>query len=1024
MKVPDALRDAAFPPPSAIAAWRGAKQPALIAGLERVAPELRGLQGWAAEALSSRKKLGAPLGEEGSAELGALVALCRDNAVTLAAELVSVHGLLPVLEAALAEHAFVARYQHGKAPALWLVPASAEAPAPPVVAVRPSRVPWIDATRSWLDRAPPPELARARALAAKARLHLPLTERAALARAFRDEAWAEADAVALAVAPPSGAAELASIVQRLLPYVATDEAFEALAARATSALFHSKVYAEILVRTPAERALRRLARLLELPLAVEATAHVVMIVEAIACFDEAAAAEAIARAAHVARAEAKAYFLAHPEHRRSLVARAEGRGKTATTVRAIVVEIERAEAARRAVDDPVRKLPRCLAEPPWRNRPAPWPARDLAPICDGERITPTAELRAQRPVLFPRTGGDAAILAESGQLDEAEFAGLSDEAALANVERLPVRGLGWPLMRFGERALEAVSEVLRARPMAAHAPIIAMIRSPRIAAVVWDFHEDERWLLADPTISALGLIPELFAVSSARRWTAEMGLLRLVVAGHRAAIEEAAARWNIERDVAAILDRDPWSRVPEPLPALHRKVQEDALTVLATREGPLPPSTTATVAQLVAISPPFLPHPGLLELRAECTEESRSQLAWELSEETGATKAIALLGGDGAIRLLDRQLSAKRPEMKPAERFAAFDALAWNGSPLALALLMKQALSSPWPDRNEAIDAHLDEIARRRGLARWELEDETFAALAFDGTEVDLDYGARSFGLRVDDHLVPYVVAADGARLDGLPKPTRKDDPSKSAAAKATLRDLTLDLDDIRVTLFAYFERAMATGRSWEVARFRRIVVGHPLLGRVARSLVFELDVGDGSRFVRIAEDGTFADARDVAVTASDRSSIGVAHPLHLSADERAAFRQVFDDYAIFPPFAQLARETYALRADEREAKSLTRFQGRVVATARVGDLLGARGWQHGRHPALVKPLGSREVCMVLRSRRGGATEIEGVTLAAKDGPDDERPFAMQLPFSLLSDVEASELLRDLEMLPLAVGKR
>jgi hypothetical protein len=274
--------------------------------------------------------------------------------------------------------------------------------------------------------------------------------------------------------------------------------------------------------------------------------------------------------------------------------------------------------------------------------------------------------------------------------------------------------------------------------------------------------------------------------------------------------------------------------------------------------------------------------------------------------------------------------------------------------------------------------------------------------------------------VRVDDHLVPHLLAEDGARIDKLPKPTKKDDAKKAARAKEALQALSLDLDDIRATVFAHFERAMTSGRSWSAGRFRRTVVAHPLLGRVARSLVFEAYVQDVTRFVRVAEDGTFADANDIAVTLPDDAEVLVAHPLHFSETERSAFRRLFDDYALFAPFPQLTRETFTLTASEREATALVRFEGRLVATARVGDLFGLRGWQHGPHPNMVKTLGAREVHLAIHSRGSGASQIERVSLRAKASPNDDRPFSLALPFSLLSDVEASELLRDLETIPTA----
>jgi hypothetical protein len=362
------------------------------------------------------------------------------------------------------------------------------------------------------------------------------------------------------------------------------------------------------------------------------------------------------------------------------------------------------------------------------------------------------------------------------------------------------------------------------------------------------------------------------------------------------------------------------------------------------------------------------------------------------------------------VRKLDAILSAKRQAWQPEVRLRALDALVRAGTPLALVLLQKHALLSPWSDRTRHIEARLDELARVRGRTRSDLEDTAMGELDVARELPLLDYGPRHFRVVLDDHLLPHLRDEAGQWVPNLPKPTKKDDAEKAANAKDRLEALTLDLDDVRETVLTFFERALATGRTWDAERFEGRIVRHPLLVSVAQRLVF----ASGECLFRVAEDRTFADATDSAVRLSPGDRVSVAHPIHMPPVALERFRALFADYEIIQPFPQLERTTFRFTDAEREALKVTRFVGRKVATAARGRLLGGPGWQDDRGARVEKPLGAHRAVLHYRSLGAGKS-----TAAA----DDLRELTLQegdrdVPFSSLSTIEASELLRDLESLP------
>ncbi len=997
------------------------KPEALEAGLARVGEALRPLQMWLVQALASRRGLEADLGSEAVTRVQAIVAAGPERAWVVAATLAAAHGVGPVLEALVTPLAVVnvGRIE-AKARMGWLVPAGGETGGG--IAIRPELTPWIFALRPFVRAAPEAARSDFARRVAEARPSLPLHQRAAWTRTFENEAWAAEDAALLAAGTHGVPAHgISSVARCLLPYLESEATFDAVAGAAGSELFTTSVYAEVLMRPPVPRALRRLIVLLAKPLEKESTAHVIQIVEVLACVQSETAAGAIASAAHLARGAAKAYFAANPQYLPHLEAAATGRGRDAATVREIVVELERQRAMAGASDDAVatEHLPRCIAAPPWLTRETPWPARVLDVIVDRERVVETEALRRVREQMTRSSKAatperDAEIAGTKGALEPARFFELSDDAALATMHRLPAYSLACAVARFGVVAIPRLAALMTAKPLKTHAELLAQLRTPRLARVAWSFHHDEAWILGDPEGSALGLVPDLFAVQLHHRHAAEIGLLRLCVAGHRAALERAAARYggDVASEVQRILDRDPAQRLPDPLPAIHAKFEDGSLPVLITEHGPLPPSANATIGRLLAVSPGWLPHPGIVELRATCTQASRDAFAWEAYRKAFGMKVLSLLGGDGCARNLDAELSSARSKFSPAQRHEAYAVLARIGTPLARSLLAKHALLSPWRDRNQRIDGLL--AAPGQTDVEGNLED-TLLAIEVDPDRVTLDYGPRAFRVLVDEHLQPWVVDEGKRRTPKLPKPTKKDDAAKAAAAAAAFDALRLDLDDHRQTALLWLERAMAQGRAWRIDRLRKIV-RHPLLGRLAPRLVWE-ELGTPSRFFRVAEDRTFADETDAALELAEQATVALAHPVRVPEGVRDGFHQILHDYAIIQPFEQLQRESYRPSEVERAAPELARFDGRRVASARLEGLLGARGWQHGGHTSMHKPIG--EYLAVLEIPRR-AVHARGATAADQLGKVTLRGPTGAATLGALTAVQASELLRDLETLPSA----
>lgn len=448
-----------------------------------------------------------------------------------------------------------------------------------------------------------------------------------------------------------------------------------------------------------------------------------------------------------------------------------------------------------------------------------------------------------------------------------------------------------------------------------------------------------------------------------------------------------------------------------------------------------PLSALERLGTLLAQSPLGAPDPGLAEVRAACSPASLGSFAWDLffawltagrpKEQGWAYHALAALGDDECMRRLTPLLAEWTEEGQHHQSKRALEVLAAQGSDTALRQLQILAKRGKGPAVRNGAARQLQAAAEARGLSRGDLEEilmPTFG-LGPDGSR-ELSYGPRSFRVGFDELLRPFVLDTAGKRLKDLPDPGRDDDPEQASTALADWKALKKDVKAVAGLHLRRLEEAMASRHRWEPQAFRERLVRHPLLGHLARRLVWGA-WSEGSLLgtFRVSEDGTPADAADSAWEIPEGARIGLVHRLDLGDSAAAAWKRLLDDYEILQPFPQIVREVFQPTNEEREARELVRSTGRRVST---GKLLGleSRGWTRGRHPDtstsfwIEKPVGPDCLAVIFLEpgiELGNPRSTPQQTLARIVLLD---PASREEAVQTLGDLEPvvfSELVRDLE---------
>ncbi len=246
----------------------------------------------------------------------------------------------------------------------------------------------------------------------------------------------------------------------------------------------------------------------------------------------------------------------------------------------------------------------------------------------------------------------------------------------------------------------------------------------------------------------------------------------------------------------------------------------------------------------------------------------------------------------------------------------------------------------------------LGDVSRQRGLSVGDLEDLIVPDLGLDEHgSMTLDYGPRRFTVGFDEQLEPFVRDDAGNRLLAIPHAGSGDDPEKATQAAALWKQLKGDVKTIGREQTQRLERAMCDERQWSAEAFATHLVAHRLVGHLARRLVFathtraRVPTEDGTieGTFRVAEDGTYDDGERTVTVAPD-ARVVIAHPAMLDEDTRARWRQVFIDYRIVQPFAQLDRQLPSLPEGELQMSQTMAFSGRKVHSKSFWGLKH-RGW-------------------------------------------------------------------------------
>lgn len=272
---------------------------------------------------------------------------------------------------------------------------------------------------------------------------------------------------------------------------------------------------------------------------------------------------------------------------------------------------------------------------------------------------------------------------------------------------------------------------------------------------------------------------------------------------------------------------------------------------------------------------------------------------------------------------------------------ACLETLSRMGTPAAVAQLSRLRTRVRHPSSRRQLEGVLDKVAERQGLTKAELEEMSVPTQGL--TEVGLrreDLGGFTAELRVTGTSATELTwRKEGKTQKSVPKAVQE-------GHAAELKPLTAAAKEIQKVLPGHrdrLERLYLIPRDWDLATWRERYLDHPLVGTLARRLIWKL--GDRTGLWR---EGRLVDAEGQPLDLPEDVRVTLWHPLDSAADEVLAWRTRLEAWEVVQPFKQAHREIYLLTDAERQTATYSnRFAAHILKQHQLAELCKQRGWAY-----------------------------------------------------------------------------
>lgn len=185
---------------------------------------------------------------------------------------------------------------------------------------------------------------------------------------------------------------------------------------------------------------------------------------------------------------------------------------------------------------------------------------------------------------------------------------------------------------------------------------------------------------------------------------------------------------------------------------------------------------------------------------------------------------------------------------------------------------------------------------------------------------------------------------ADGKYQKSVPKAVKDNFGEELKELKATAKDIQKMLPAQRQRLDNLFLQQ----RQWPLAKWREYYLDHPLVGYLARRLIWSFDNGEAK------QQGCYYDGELLGLDnkelqgLNDATQVRLWHPIESDIEEISRWREWLETKEVMQPFKQAHREIYLVTDAERTTHSYSnRFAAHLIKQHQLNALAVQRGWDY-----------------------------------------------------------------------------
>ena len=183
---------------------------------------------------------------------------------------------------------------------------------------------------------------------------------------------------------------------------------------------------------------------------------------------------------------------------------------------------------------------------------------------------------------------------------------------------------------------------------------------------------------------------------------------------------------------------------------------------------------------------------------------------------------------------------------------------------------------------------------------------------------------------------------AEDKTQKSVPKTIKETHSDQLKSFQKRLKDIEKLMPSIRHRI----EKLFLTDRTWRLSDFRKRYLDHPLVGVIARRLIWNVEQ-EGIVKPLFWESENWTNASGDSIPVGDEARISIWHPLHVEADEVLQWRNWLQSHQIVQPFKQAHREVYILTDAERATVDHScRFESHIIRQHQFSALCQQRGWR------------------------------------------------------------------------------